>query len=107
MRFQPERCIPLLTFSLLSNIEATYGTTVLPDLRESFATEPPGTFEQRVTIWDTRKSGRPDMMALVENICRTNNCEVVFVTSNPKGTAEVVRGCRQRGIPCLGPVWDS
>jgi hypothetical protein len=92
----------------ISNIERTYGTTVLPDLRQAFEKGDDGcTFENSVTIWDTRKQGRPDVLNLIETTVRPNNLEVVFVTSNPKGTAEIIRSCLDKGIPCHGPIWDS
>jgi len=33
------------------------------------------------------------------------SAEVVFETSNPQGTAEILRGCLKGGIPAHGPVW--
>ncbi|KAF9516669.1 hypothetical protein BS47DRAFT_1292070 [Hydnum rufescens UP504] len=91
-----------------SNIEKTYGTTALKDLRESYAVdEEKAAFEHAVTIWDTRQKGRPQLMKLIPELVERHNVEVVFATSNPQGTAEIVRGCAKRGIPCFGPVWDS
>jgi len=33
------------------------------------------------------------------------SAKVVLETSNPQGTAEILRGCLKRGIPAHGPVW--
>jgi hypothetical protein len=91
-----------------SRIEDTYRDTALADLKSVYAQRRPGErFEDEVTIWDTRERGRPNLMALVEEKARAMDAEVVFVTSNPQGTSEILRGCRQRGIPAHGPVWDS
>ncbi len=89
------------------NIEPTYGTTVLPDLREAFQDEPEGYYDEIITIWDTRVKGRPDIVGLIEETVRKHKLEVVFITSNPQGTADAIRGCNARGIHCHGPVWDS
>lgn len=95
------------TFSPLSNIEQTYGKTIIPDLRKSFESEPEGTFEETVQMWDTRVKGRPNVMELIQQTVRAHNLEMVFVTSNRKGTADTIRGCTERGIACHGPIWDS
>ena len=90
-----------------SNIERTYGTTALKDLRESFAAGDEKGFENSVTLWDTRIMGRPKVMKLIPELVQRHKSEVVFVTSNPQGTADIIRGCTKRGIVCFGPVWDS
>ncbi|KAF8334669.1 uncharacterized protein EI90DRAFT_2892249, partial [Cantharellus anzutake] len=85
---------------IASNIMKTYGSTVLPDLCQAYENgdDDGCTFENSVTLWDTRKRGRPDMLELIETTVRAKNCEVVFVTSNPKGTADIIRGCAERNI---------
>jgi hypothetical protein len=92
---------------MFSNIEKTYGSTVLKDLKESFENQSELTFEQTVTLWDTRLKGRPNLTELIGGLVEWQKAEVVFVTSNPKGTAEIIRTCRKRGISCFGPIWDS
>ena len=47
------------------------------------------------------------MAELISGLVERQKAEVVFATSNPKGTAEIIRTCRKRGISCLGPIWDS
>lgn len=91
---------------MLSNIESTYGSTVLKDLKKSFDEEN-FALEGTVTLWDTRLKGRPNMAELIGRLVERQKAEIVFVTSNPKGTAETIRTCRERGISCLGPIWDS
>src|ERR1700691_5425408 len=90
-----------------SNIESTYGSTVLKDLKKSFDEQDDFALEGTVTLWDTRLKGRPNMAELIGGLVKRQKAEIVFVTSNPKGTAETIRTCRQRGILCLGPIWDS
>ena len=90
-----------------SNIERTYGPTVLKDLKESFQNQGDFVFEQTVTLWDTRLKGRPNLAELIGGLVERHKAEVVFVTSNPKGTAEILRTCRKGGISCFGPIWDS
>jgi hypothetical protein len=96
-----------------SRIEETYRDTALADLRAAFARRSSeekfdeAAFERSVTIWDTRVRGRPHLMSLIEEKVRAIDAEVVFVTSNPKGTSDILRGCRKRSIPAHGPVWDS
>jgi hypothetical protein len=105
---QREPCADIGIF--VSNLEKTYGTTVLKDLREGIATDGSGeTFEDVVTLWDTRIKGRPNLEKLIPELFETLNMpfECVFATSNPQGTAEIRRGCAKQGIACFGPVWDS
>ncbi|KAH8827519.1 hypothetical protein DL96DRAFT_1464630, partial [Flagelloscypha sp. PMI_526] len=98
---------------IASRIEETYSTTALADLRDVFARQSPDRifhqedFESRVTLWDTRQRGRPELMPLIETHVKAKDVEVVFVTSNPQGTEEILRGCRERRIPAHGPIWDS
>lgn len=90
-----------------SNIESTYGSTVLKDLKKSFDEQDDSAFEGTITLWDTKLKGRPNMAELISELVERQKAEVVFATSNPKGTAENIRTCRKRGISCLGPIWDS
>ena len=32
---------------------------------------------------------------------------VVIITSNPKGNAEMMQGCKDNGMHSFGPLWDS
>jgi hypothetical protein len=60
-----------------------------------------------LVLVDTAVSGRPDMTALAAEHYRGFGADVVFVGSNPEGTAQIVSGCRALGIPAFGPSWDS
>lgn len=58
-------------------------------------------------IINTRKSGRPDIVALTYHLYLEAKAEAVFIISNPNLTRKVVYGMESRGIPAYGPIWDS
>ncbi|OMO76289.1 hypothetical protein CCACVL1_15782 [Corchorus capsularis] len=51
--------------------------------------------------------GRPNVSQLSVNAAKKWGAEVVIVTSNPKGSRDVVNACKGAGIPVFGPIWDS
>ena len=58
-------------------------------------------------IWDTRKRGRPDIVALAHHVYREIGAEAVFIVSNPSLTNRVIYAMESRGVPAYGPIWDS
>lgn len=58
-------------------------------------------------IWDTDKSGRPDLLKLAYEAYKDFDAEAVIVISNKKLTWQVVSGMESRGIPAYGAIWDS
>ena len=93
----------LTNFSLIwvgSKFEQTYGTKVIELLRH-------GCPENRLTLYDTHVHGRPNLVSLAADEYHARNAEVVFCVSNLTGTASLVQGCRQQGIPAFGPIWDA
>ena len=58
-------------------------------------------------IIDTRKCGRPDMVALTYKLYKESGAEAVFCISNPRLTKKIVYGMESRGVPAFGPIWDS
>lgn len=60
-----------------------------------------------VWICDTRKLGRPDMVACTYKLVVESGAEAVFIISNPKLTRKVVYGMESRGIPAYGAIFDS
>ncbi|KAJ7265414.1 hypothetical protein B0H12DRAFT_1100665 [Mycena haematopus] len=58
-------------------------------------------------IWDTRKDGRPDMVAITYKLVVEAQAEAVFIISNPKLTRRVVYGMESRGIAAYGAIFDS
>ena len=61
----------------------------------------------KLHICDSMPGGRPDVLGLTLKLMREIGSEAVFVTSNPRGTKEIVDGCRAAGYPAFGPIWDS
>ena len=80
------------------NPEKTYGKQVLQEVRNA---------DPDAIIWDTKKSGRPDMIKLTWEAYATFGAEAVVVISNPKLTEAVVYGMESRGVPAFGPIFDS
>ncbi len=58
-------------------------------------------------IWDTHKSGKPDMVALAYRALVETDAEAVICISNKQLTWNVVSGLESRGIPAYGAIWDS
>lgn len=83
-----------------SDIERTYGAEVMTLLRQAVKGD-------RMTLVDTKKVGRPDTVQLIDDAYRKIDAQVVFITSNPKGTELIVNGCRERGLVAFGPLFDS
>jgi hypothetical protein len=76
----------------------TYGADIYDSVLQADA---------RAVVIDTRRSGRPDMVALTYSLFVEAQAEAVFVISNPGLTRKVVYAMETRGIPAFGPVWDS
>ncbi|TRM69136.1 hypothetical protein BD626DRAFT_543984 [Schizophyllum amplum] len=61
----------------------------------------------RVTLWDTKERGcRPDTTKIVAEICKIWEAECVIVTSNLKGSTEIMEGLKDQGIACFGTLFD-
>lgn len=94
----------------------TYGQGVVDLL---YATDPDA------VIIDTRKTGRPDLVAIAYRVWESSKwegprefalgrkgkplgqCEAVVVISNQKVTKKVVYGLESRGVPAYGAIFDS
>jgi hypothetical protein len=76
----------------------TYGQGVL-DLVRRMDSDP--------IIMDTDKSGRVDMLPLVQRLVREFDAEAVCVISNPVLTRRLVYGLEAIGTPAFGPIFDS
>ncbi|KAJ5832594.1 hypothetical protein N7474_000905 [Penicillium riverlandense] len=76
----------------------TYGQGVL-DLVRRMDSDP--------IIMDTDKSGRVDMLPMVQRLVREFDAEAVCVISNPVLTRRLVYGLEARGTPAFGPIFDS
>ncbi len=76
----------------------TYGDKLVDEI---LAVQP------NAVIWDTVKSGKPDMVKLAYAAYKTFDAEAVICIANQKLTREVVYGMESRGIPAYGAIWDS
>ncbi|KAI0785404.1 hypothetical protein BC629DRAFT_1593878 [Irpex lacteus] len=84
-----------------SDMEKTFG----PVLFEMIARRMP---KERYILFDTKKEGRrPDTMKMLKDIYVAFKAEVVLITSNPAGNAELMQGCKENGMHSFGPLWDS
>ena len=68
-----------------SNIESTYGSTVLKDLKKSFDEQDDSAFEGTVTLWDTKLKGRPNMAELISGLVERQKAKVVFCDKQSEG----------------------
>ncbi|XP_057828340.2 adenylate-forming reductase 06235-like [Cryptomeria japonica] len=62
---------------------------------------------EKMIVHDTAVSGHPNVAELTVKAVRDWSAQVVIVTSNPRGSRDVVKKCRREGIPAFGPIWDS
>ncbi|GKT44992.1 adenylate-forming reductase 03009 [Colletotrichum spaethianum] len=96
----------------------TYGQAVIDTLYKA---------DPNAVIIDTKKTGRPDLVAITYRIWETSRrqalglaqnegvattkrmgpCEAVVIISNQKVTRKVVYGLESRGIPAYGAIFDS
>lgn len=63
--------------------------------------------KEKMIVHDTAVLGRPNMAEMSVVAAKRWAAEVVIVTSNPKGSRDVVNACQGAGIPAFGPIWDS
>jgi hypothetical protein len=58
-------------------------------------------------VMDTNKTGRVDMIPVVEQLMHEFRAEAVCVISNPKLTKQLVFELETRGVVAMGPIFDS
>ena len=63
--------------------------------------------DPEAVIWDSRKNGRPDLVALTWQGYKDFGAEAVIVISNGIVTANTVYELESRGVPAYGPIFDS
>ncbi|KAG8750744.1 hypothetical protein FRC11_010093 [Ceratobasidium sp. 423] len=81
-----------------SDADATLGPTIMGLIERGVG--------HRAIMWDTKKFGRPNTMELLAETFALWKAEVVFITSNWQGNEEMMQGCKMRGIPAFGTLWD-
>lgn len=77
---------------------ATFGDALVDEVREA---------QPDAVIWDTTRSGKPDLVQLAHQAHEDFDAEAVFVVSNKATTLRLVHGLERLGIPAFGPIWDS
>jgi len=63
--------------------------------------------DPNAVVVDTKKTGRPNLVALAYAMFIEGECEAVVCISNPVVTRKVVYGLETRGVPAYGPIFDS
>lgn len=63
--------------------------------------------DPNAVIIDTRKSGRPDLVAATYRLFKLSGAEAVVIISNPKITKKLVYSMETRGVPAYAPIFDS
>ncbi|KAI6111487.1 hypothetical protein EDD17DRAFT_1469696 [Pisolithus thermaeus] len=83
-----------------SDQEKTFGPTISGLIHRHVGPE-------RLLLWDSKERGRrPDTMKILKEAYDYWQAEVVFITSNYVGNAEIQQGCKALGIPAFGTLWD-
>lgn len=93
--------LPNLKFRILWSApdpERTFGSDIMRRVLRA---------DSDAVIWDTNQRGRPNLVAEAKQIYNEGDTEAVFVISNAKVTADVVRGLESQNIPAFGPIFDS
>ncbi|WCJ27168.1 Adenylate-forming reductase 03009 [Euphorbia peplus] len=80
-------------------IEENFGN----EIKEMMSGHP----KDKVIVHDTAISGRPNVSEMSVETAKKWGAQVVFVTSNPEGSRDIVNACNAAGIPGFGPIWDS
>ncbi|PSS36813.1 hypothetical protein PHLCEN_2v1357 [Hermanssonia centrifuga] len=97
-------CVQLDNWFLIwigSDMEKTFGPVLFDMIHRTIPKE-------RYILFDTKKEGRrPDTMKMLKDIYVSFKAEVVLITSNPVGNAELMQGCKENGMHSFGPLWDS
>ncbi|KAF7793497.1 hypothetical protein EIP86_004609 [Pleurotus ostreatoroseus] len=97
-------CVQLDNWFLIwigSDMEKTFGPVLFDMIHRTIPKE-------RYILFDTKKEGRrPDTMKMLKDIYVSFKAEVVLITSNPVGNAELMQGCKENGMHAFGPLWDS
>ncbi|KIK52042.1 hypothetical protein GYMLUDRAFT_251511 [Collybiopsis luxurians FD-317 M1] len=92
------RRVPLKLLWTSPDVRKTFGDNLVNSILEA---------APNAILHDTRKDGKPDMVALTYKLYREFDAEAVCVISNQRLTRKIVYGMKSRGIPAFGAIWDS
>ncbi|GJE92421.1 hypothetical protein PsYK624_085750 [Phanerochaete sordida] len=97
-------CVQLDNWFLIwigSDMEKTFGPVLFDMIDRNIP-------KDRYILFDTKEHGRrPDTMQMLRDIYDSFQAEVIIITSNPRGNAELMQGCKENGMHSFGPLWDS
>lgn len=82
------------------DLEDTYGHDFMNFIRSHISPD-------RRIIWDTRKSGRPDVPLELERVFISWKADVALFIGSPALNKTVLQTCRVRDIPVYGSIWDA
>lgn len=82
------------------DLEKTYGIEFMNFIQKNIS-------PHRRIIWDTQKSGRPNVPLELERIFLSWNADVALFIGSPTLNKTVLRTCRARSIPVYGSIWDA
>jgi hypothetical protein len=77
---------------------ATYGDDLVDEVQAA---------QPDAVIWDTTERGKRDLVQLAYAAYRDFDAEAVYIVSNKPMTLRLVHAMERRGIPAVGPIWDS
>jgi hypothetical protein len=77
---------------------ATYGDDLVDQLERA---------QPDALVWDTTRSGKPDLVELAQRAYDDFDAEAVLIVSNKPATTHLVHAFERRGIPAFGPIFDS
>ncbi|KAI4950065.1 hypothetical protein J4E91_004721 [Alternaria rosae] len=80
------------------NHEATFGKAVVDAVYRK---------DPKAIMYNTRKSGKPDMSLLTYRLFKESDAEAVLIISNKRFTQQIVFDMERRGVPAYGAIFDS
>jgi hypothetical protein len=63
--------------------------------------------DPEAVVWNTRESGRPDLVEMASHAMKEVDAEAVIIISNETVTRLVVGAMERKGVPAFGAIWDS
>jgi hypothetical protein len=94
----PYQKVAMRILWIAANHEITFGKAVVDAVHGR---------DPRAVMYDTRKSGKPDMSLLTYRVFKESNAEAVLVISNKRFTQQIVFDMDRRGVPVYGAIFDS
>lgn len=80
------------------NPKITFGDRIIDEVKAA---------DPNAIIWNSRKHGRPDLIAVTCQLVNDFQAEAVFCISNPNVTWNIILEMNRRKIPAYGAIFDS